>query len=50
MHAIALLALVYVASLVGRRLEDMIASTEELTRRAQGARRPFQLIDWRPGQ
>jgi len=49
-HAIALFALVYVAALLGRRVEDMIASTEELTRRAQGARRPFQLMDWRPGQ
>lgn len=48
MHAIAIFALVYLASIVGRRLEDVIASTEELTRRAQGSRREFVMLDWDP--
>jgi len=42
--------LCYGACLFAGRVCEMLDAGDELLRRAQGARRPFQLIDWRPGQ
>lgn len=48
MHVILVAALVYVVSLVVRRVEECVDAGDELLWRAQGSRRAFRLLDWDP--